>query len=55
MFSNVRLPSIFLFAPIVALRCELGMFAACAGSLRPLAHRPIDTESLQHPLADHCA
>ena len=55
MFSNVRLPSIVLFAPIVALRCELGMFAAFAGSLRPLAHRPTDTESLQHPLADHCA
>jgi len=46
MFANVRA----LFVSIVALRCELGVFAAFAGSLRLT-----DSESLQHPLADHCA
>jgi hypothetical protein len=55
MFPNIRLPTVALFASIVALRRELGVFATFAGSLRPLAHRPIDTGSLQHPLADHCA
>jgi hypothetical protein len=55
MFPNIRLATVALFASIVALRCDLGVFAAFAVSLRPLAHRPIDTGSLQHPLADHCA
>jgi hypothetical protein len=55
MFPNIRLATVALFASIVALRCDLGVFAAFAASLRPLAHRPVDTGSLQHPLADHCA
>ena len=54
MLPNIRLPTIVLFASIVALRCELGVFAS-GGSLRPLALRPTDTESVQHPLADYCA
>jgi hypothetical protein len=55
MFPNIRLPTAAVFASIVALRCELGVVAAFAGSLRLLAHRPSNTESLQHQLADHCA
>ena len=55
MFPNIRLPTVALFASIMALRCELAVFAAFAGRLRPLVHKPSDTESLQHPLADHCA
>jgi len=55
MFANVRLPTVALFASIVALRCELGESAAFAESLRPLARRPTDTDPLHHPLADHSA
>jgi len=45
MFPNIRVPTVALFASTVALYCELGVFAAFAGSLRLLAHRPTDTES----------
>jgi hypothetical protein len=47
MFLNIRLLIVALFASIVALSCELGVFAAFGGSLRPLTHLPTDTRSLQ--------
>jgi hypothetical protein len=41
-----------LFASIVALSCELGVFAAFGGSHRPFTHMPTDTGSLRLVSAD---
>lgn len=47
MFLNIRMLIVALFASIVALSCELGVFAAFGGSHQPLMHMPTDTGSLQ--------
>jgi hypothetical protein len=46
MFLNIRLLIVALFASIVVLSCELGVFAAFAVSPRPLTHMPTDSGSL---------
>ena len=40
MFLNIRMLIVALFASIVALSCELGVFAAFGGSHQPLTRMP---------------
>jgi hypothetical protein len=47
MFFNLRLLIVAMFASVVALTCELGVFAALRVNHDPLARMPADTVALQ--------